>query len=89
MSMCYINTRSLKNKTIYLNDYITTNKYDLTAFSETWLNSTDDNATYINALLPEGYDLKHVDREKLKMGSEVAELHWLIKSQLGWQISNH
>ena len=75
MSMCYINTRSLKNKTIYLNDYITTNKYDLIAFSETWLNSTDDNAPYINALLPEGYDLKHVDRENGQRGGGVALAH--------------
>ena len=72
MSMCYINTRSLKNKTIYLNDYIAINKYNLIAFSERWLNNTDDNAPYINVLLPEGYDLKHVDRENSH--SEVGEL---------------
>ena len=75
MSMCYINTRSLKNKTIYLNDYITTNKYNLIAFSETWLNSTDNNVPYINALLPEGYDLKNVDRENGQRGGGFALAH--------------
>ena len=45
--MCYINSRSLKNKTLYLNDYITTHKYDLVAFTETWFNSTDNNESYI------------------------------------------
>ena len=39
------------------------------------MNSTDDNAPYINVLLPEGYDLKHVDRENGQRGGGVALAH--------------
>ena len=39
------------------------------------MNSTDDNAPYINALLPEGHDLKHVDRENGQRGGGVALAH--------------
>ena len=51
----------MKNKTLHLNDYITTDNYDLLALSETWLNCNDNNDSYINALLP-GYAIHHVDR---------------------------
>ena len=37
-----------------LNDHIATHKYDLMAFSETWLNSADDNDPHIISLLPDG-----------------------------------
>ena len=73
--MCYINSRSLKNKTLYLNDYITTHKYDLVAFTETWFNSTDNNESYINALVPDGYAIQHVDRGNGQRGGGVALIH--------------
>ena len=75
LSLCYINSRSVKNKTLYLNDYITTHDHDLVAFSETWFNSTDDNDPYISALLPDGYDIRHVDREQGKRGDGVALMY--------------
>ena len=75
LSLCYINSRSVKNKTLYLNDYITTHDHDLVAFSETWFNSTDDNDPYISALLPDGYDIRHVDREQGKRGGGVALIY--------------
>ena len=73
--MCYINSRSLKNKTLYLNDYITTHKYDLVAFTKTWFNSTDNNESYINALVPDGYAIQHVDRDNGQRGGGVALIH--------------
>ena len=73
--MCYINSRSLKNKTLYLNDYITAHKYDLVAFTETWFNSTDNNESYINALVPDGYAIQHVDRDNGQRGGGVALIH--------------
>ena len=70
-----LNSRSLKNKTLYLNDYITTHKYDLVAFTETWFNSTDNNESYINALVPDGYAIQHVDRDNGQRGGGVALIH--------------
>ena len=61
--MFYINARSVKNKTLYLNDYIATHEYDLIAISETWFMDSDSNEVYINALLPAGYGIKHMDRD--------------------------
>ena len=52
-----MNVRSVKNKTLYLCDYIATTNSDFVALSETWFNSEEDNDTYINSLLPAGYVL--------------------------------
>lgn len=73
--MCYVNARSVKNKTVFLNDYISTHNYDLFAISETWLNCEATNDTYINALLPPGYAIYHVDREHEERGGGVALIH--------------
>ena len=75
LSLCYINSRSVKNKTLYLNDYTTTHDHDLVAFSETWFISTNDNDPYISALLPDRYDIRHVDREQVKRGGGVALIY--------------
>ena len=77
LSLCYISSRSVKNKTLYLNDYITTHDHDLVAFSETCFNPTDDNDPYISALLPDGYDIRHVDREQ---GKRVGGVFLLYKN---------
>ena len=45
------------------------------AFSETWFNSTDDHDPYISALLPDGYDIRHVVREQGKRGGGVALIY--------------
>ena len=75
MCKCYINSRSLKNKTLYLNYYITTHEYDLVALTETWFNSTDNNESYIHALVPDGYSIQHVDKDNGQRGGGVAQIH--------------
>ena len=42
------------------------------AFSETWLNSADDNDPHIISLLPDSYSLQHVDGDSEKRGGGVA-----------------
>ena len=37
IEVCLLNARSIKNKTIVLNDYVIENKIDVMAFTETWL----------------------------------------------------
>ena len=53
--MCYINARSVINKTIFLNDFIYTHNFDLFAISETWLGCEATNDIHINSILPDGY----------------------------------
>ena len=36
------------------------------AFSETWLNSADDNDPHIISRLPDAYSMQHVDRDSEK-----------------------
>ncbi len=73
--MCYINARSVQNKTLVLNDFIQTNNLDIFAISETWLNPGAPTATYINALLPPGYSIYHVDRDTDSRGGGVAVIY--------------
>lgn len=68
ITLCYINARSIKNKAVYLCDYITTHHYDLFVISETWLNCPATNDSYINALLPPGYSIHHADRDTQRGG---------------------
>ena len=42
------------------------------AFSETWLNSADDNDPHIMSLLLDGYSMQHVHRDSEKGGGGVA-----------------
>ncbi len=74
-SLFYINSRSVKNKTLYLNDYISTYNYDFAAFSETWFMASDDNNTYINSLVPNGYAIKHIDRDDGRRGGGIALIY--------------
>ena len=57
-----LNIRSLKNKTTSLFDFIVSQNIDVLALTETWL-CCGDNAV-LNDLLPPGYDIRHVDRER-------------------------
>ena len=42
---------------------------------ETWLNCKATNDVYINALLPQGYTIHHVDRDNDATGGGVAIIH--------------
>lgn len=73
--MCYINARSVNNKTLFLQDYIYSNQYDIFAISETWLNCEYTNDLHINALLPPGYKIFHIDRENNERAGGVALIY--------------
>ena len=47
----------------------------MVAFTETWFNSTDNNESYINALVPDGYAIQHVDKDNGQHGGGVALIH--------------
>ena len=71
----YINARSIKNKFIYLNDYITTNSFDIIAICETWLGQSDYDDTCINGLLPNDYNILRADRTNGCRGGGVALIY--------------
>ena len=74
LSVCSLNPRSVKNKTISLCDYIVSNDFDVVALTETWLRSTVDK-TCIGELVPTGYSIKHVARSGKKRGGGVALIY--------------
>ena len=55
LSFCLMNTRSVRNKTAMLMDYICDLKADLYAITETWL--TENDASVRVELIPDGYNL--------------------------------
>ncbi len=79
LTMFYINARSVKNKHIYLNDYISSHAFDIVAISETWLGTSDIDDTCINGLVPNGYNILRADRNDGRRGGGVALLYkqWL------------
>ena len=70
--MCYINARSVRNKIIFLNDFISTHNCDLFAISETWLGCEATNDIHINSILPDDYMMHHVDRNSERRGGGIA-----------------
>ena len=72
ITMLYINAGSVKNKYIYLNDYIATHNFDIVAICETWLGISDCDDTCVNGLLPDTYAIHRADREDGRRGGGVA-----------------
>ena len=48
IKVCCINPRSVKNKSLALSDYISTNDYDIVAVTETWLGDPPTNLALLN-----------------------------------------
>ena len=70
-----MNVRSVRNKTLYLCDYIATTNSDFVALTETWFNSEEDYDTYINSLLPAGYTIQHTDRDNGRRCGGIALIY--------------
>ena len=84
LKCAFINSRSVRNKTIVINDTVVEKDIDLLFLSETWLGKQDDDAV-IAALKPDGYDFVHVPRPN-KQGGGVAFLH---KSQIKLKLQSN
>ena len=69
--MCCLNTRSVKNKTLSISDYVTSHDYDIMCLTETWLCS-DIDAVCISEMVPTGYEFYHVPRNTGRIGGGVA-----------------
>ena len=65
----------MKNKFLYLNDYVTTNNFDIIAICETWLGHADYDDTCINGLLPSDYNILRADRAEGRRGGGVALIY--------------
>ena len=72
MKLFYINAGSVKNKYIYINDYILTHKFDIIAICETWLGISDYDDTCVNGLVPDSYNIHRADREDGRRGGGIA-----------------
>ena len=73
----------MRNKTIFLNDFISTHNFDLFAISETWLGCEATNDIHINSILPDGYMMHHVDRNsERRCGGIALFTNWVWKSDL-------
>lgn len=74
LTICCLNPRSIKNKTLSLSDFIVTNDYDIVALTETWLGTSVDKKC-IGDLVPSGYKFRHIPRPTGKTGGGVALLY--------------
>jgi exonuclease III len=61
-----VNTRSVRQKTSILVDYIVSNKIDLCCICETWLTPVDD--VHRSELKPQGYNFLDVPRQSGRIG---------------------
>ena len=61
ISLALMNTQSIRNKTADFVEYVSENKFDLVAITETWLTSNDDSLRA--QLCPNGYRFLDKPRE--------------------------
>lgn len=71
IEVCLLNTRSIKNKTIVLNDCVIENKIDVMAFTETWLLPGVVDQALKSDCTPKGYVFRGVSRKKRAGGVGV------------------
>ena len=67
INVCCLNTRSLKNKTLSISDYVTSHDYGIMCQTETQLRS-DIDAVCISEMVPTGYEFYHVPRNTGRIG---------------------
>ncbi|XP_062616025.1 uncharacterized protein LOC134277724 [Saccostrea cucullata] len=73
LSLCTLNCRSSRNKSVSINDYIQSNNIDLMVLTETWLGSNTDNAI-LSELTPNGYNFTNNPRVD-RRGGGLAIIH--------------
>jgi len=71
---CLLNTRSLNNKSLQVNDYIIERNLDIMAVTETWLNNSPDSNFVTRDVCPTGYLISHVPRNN-RSGGGVAVIY--------------
>ena len=74
LKFCTLNTRSVKNKSLAINDYVLSNSIDILGITETWLGTDIDNGV-IAELVPEGYQFVHIPRSEGRRGGGVGVMY--------------
>lgn len=81
LSLCLMNTQSIRNKTADFVDYVCENKFDLVTVTETWLEAIDDS---IRAqLCPTGYKFMDKPREGRRGRGYCSSLQRFSESDYG------
>jgi exonuclease III len=77
LDACLLNTRSVRNKTLLIKDYMVDHNADIFLMTETWLKTDDEDMVKIGELEEDGYKLRHVPRKHtyMKKGGGVGVLH--------------
>ena len=74
VSLCLMNTRSIRNKTTDILDHVQEHDIDIVAMTETWLSNKDTDIPVIKTLTPPGYSLVHHPRSS-RRGGGIGILH--------------
>ena len=68
MSICLLNSRSINNKVLIIQDYVVDHQIDILGITETWTKSDGESNRVVNELSPRGYSFIHVPRKKRSGG---------------------
>ena len=63
-----INSRSIRNRTLLLNDYVSEHNIDILAITETWLHGDNFDSYFCRDICPEGFSFSHVPRSSSEGG---------------------
>ena len=83
ISVCLLNSRSVKNKSSVLKDFVVDKDIDLLAMTEAWLRPGNIDCVEIGDLCPTGYDFIHIPRE-----SRGGDVGLLFKESLDFKCKN-
>ena len=75
ISLCHVNVRSVRNKTLCISDFITDHELDILALTETWLKDDSKEQLVLGELLAYRYSNKSLPREGDKKGGGVTFIY--------------
>lgn len=71
LDCCLVNSRSLRNKSTQITDFVNEHDLDMIMFTETWLRGDESDHHTMAEITPLGYKLHHIPRTS-RMGGGVA-----------------
>ena len=82
LTVSYFNAGSVRNKATAITDFLTDEKVDICAITETWLKDGTKDIVSYGDITPAGYKLEHIPREKRRGGGVAVIYKATLKAKM-------
>ena len=84
INFCLLNSRSIRNKSSVLKDFVVDKDIDLLALTEAWLRPGNIDCVEIGYLCPTGYDFIHIQHgnREVVMSACFSKKVWILNAKI-------